>query len=56
MANFSAWWKIGYSPNYQNGAHLELTLDDLVHIAELIKQDYTEGEIICDEESGDEET
>lgn len=49
MANFEAWWKLELNPDYQNGAHLELTDADLEHIAELIKQGFTEGEIVRDE-------
>jgi len=50
MANFSAWWTLTVEPDYENGAHLELTDDDLGHIAESIKEGYTEGEIVKDEE------
>lgn len=47
MANKRGWWQL-FSENVENDALLELSDVDREHIAELIKQGYTEGEIVPD--------
>lgn len=55
MANQSGWWQFEYhSTDSDTDEPIELTDVDLEHIAELIKDGYTEGEIVKDEEANHE--
>lgn len=46
------WWRIEYWKTDENDKDMELDDADLEHIAELIKERYTEGEV-CDGDSKD---
>ncbi len=49
MANKNGWWSIEIS-NSDDEESIALSDCDREHIAELIKQGYTEGEIVAEEE------
>jgi hypothetical protein len=49
MANKRSWWKLTLVDEPGDMPVLELTDVDLGHIAESIKQGFTEGEIVADE-------
>lgn len=49
MSNAHGWWKLSIEKTDPDvDKQIELADDDLEHIAELIKQGYTEGEIVRD--------
>jgi len=45
MANERGWWKLTYN-SVESDNDLDLDEADLEHIAEAIKEGYTEGEIV----------
>lgn len=50
MADQRGWWELTLSPN-----DLELSEVDQEHIGELIKEGYTSGEVVEDEDENNEE-
>jgi len=53
MANKNGWWKIT-ATNSDDDEEIELTDCDYDHIAEQIKEGYSEGEIVKDESEEEE--
>jgi len=51
MANKSGWWTIEYKNSFEE--EIELDDADLDHIAELVREGYTEGEIVGRDEDED---
>lgn len=49
MANRKGWWTLSVL-NTEDDEALELSEADRIHISELIKEGYIEGEIVADEE------
>lgn len=47
MSNNRGWWKLTVE-NVDNDENLELSNADLEHIAEQVKEGFTEGEIVAD--------
>lgn len=52
MANQQGWWQLEYHPIDSNQDEaFEISENDLQHIAQLITEGFTEGEVVKDEDT-----